>query len=343
MLPLGRRTASQGMPIDGGGLRVARTTSARSSQQTEPACGPSARGRGRLSGEGGKGGTFMERYDIEKRKLTLDDLAHTDAESGVEFWYARDIMGFLGYTQWRNFEAAVKKAMISAESSKTAGEHHFAGVSKMVELGSGSKRKVKDYKLTRYACYLIAQNGDPRKEEIAFAQSYFALQTRKQELIEERMRALARIAIRGQLTEAEKELSRIAYERGVDGAGFARIRSKGDAALFGGHTTADMKKRLGVKGSRPLADHLPSVTLAAKQLATEMTNHNVEDTDLRGEPSIAEEHVQNNTGVRDLLGRRGIRPEELPPEEDVRRIERRVTVETRRLEQEARGFPASEG
>ena len=213
----------------------------------------------------------------------------------------------------------------------------------MIEAGKGAQRKVKDYKLTRYACYLIAQNGDQRKEEIAFAQSYFALQARKQELIEERMRALARNAIRGQLTEAEKELSRIAYERGVDGAGFARIRSKGDAALFGGHTTADMKKRLGVKGSRPLADHLPSVTLAAKQLATEMTNHNVEDKDLRGEPSIAEEHVQNNTGVRDLLGRRGIRPEELPPEEDVRRIERRVTVETRRLEQEARGFPASEG
>lgn len=157
------------------------------------------------------------------------------------------------------------------------------------------------------------------------------------------MRALARIAIRGQLTEAEKELSRIAYERGVDGAGFARIRSKGDAALFGGHTTADMKKRLGVKGSRPLADHLSSVTLAAKQLATEMTNHNVEGKDLHGERPIAEEHVQNNVGVRDLLGRRGIRPEELPPEEDVRRLERRVTVETRRLEQEARGFPASKG
>ena len=285
----------------------------------------------------------MELHDIERRKLTLDDLAHIDAESGVEFWYARDIMEFLGYRRWENFAVAVERAKVSGNASRTAGQDHFREATKMIEAGKGAQRKVKDYKLTRYACYLIAQNGDPRKEEIAFAQSYFALQTRKQELIEERMRALARIAIRGQLTEAEKELSRIAYERGVDGAGFARIRSKGDAALFGGHTTADMKKRLGVKGSRPLADHLPSVTLAAKQLATEMTNHNVEDKDLRGEPSIAEEHVQNNTGVRDLLGRRGIRPEELPPEEDVRRIERRVTVETRRLEQEARGFPASEG
>lgn len=158
----------------------------------------------------------MEKTDIEKRKTTLDDLARIDEESGVEYWFARDIMGFLGYTQWRNFEAAVKKAMISAESSKTAGEHHFAGVSKMVDLGSGSKRKVQDYKLTRYACYLIAQNGDPRKEEIAFAQSYFALQTRKQELIEERMAALSRIDIRERLSEAEKELSRNIYERGVD-------------------------------------------------------------------------------------------------------------------------------
>ena len=285
----------------------------------------------------------MELHDIERRKLTLDDLAHIDAESGVEFWYARDIMEFLGYRRWENFAVAVERAKVSGNASRTAGQDHFREATKMIEAGKGAQRKVKDYKLTRYACYLIAQNGDPRKEEIAFAQSYFALQTRKQELIEERMRALARIAIRGQLTEAEKELSRIAYERGVDGAGFARIRSKGDAALFGGHTTADMKTRLGVKGSRPLADHLPSVTLAAKQLATEMTNHNVEGKDLHGERPIAEEHVQNNVGVRDLLGRRGIRPEELPPEEDVRRLERRVTVETRRLEQEARGFPASKG
>ena len=285
----------------------------------------------------------MELHDIERRKLTLDDLAHIDAESGVEFWYARDIMEFLGYRRWENFAVAVERAKVSGNASRTAGQDHFREATKMIEAGKGAQRKVKDYKLTRYACYLIAQNGDPRKEEIAFAQSYFALQTRKQELIEERMRALARIAIRGQLTEAEKELSRIAYERGVDGAGFARIRSMGDAALFGGHTTADMKKRLGVKGSRPLADHLPSVTLAAKQLATEMTNHNVEGKDLHGERPIAEEHVQNNVGVRDLLGRRGIRPEELPPEEDVRRLERRVTVETRRLEQEARGIPASKG
>lgn len=283
----------------------------------------------------------MERYDIEKRKLTLDDLAHIDEESGVEYWYARDIMGFLGYAKWQNFEVAVKKAAVSAGGAKTPVQYHFTSVSKMVDLGSGSQRKVGDYKLTRYACYLIAQNGDPRKEEIAFAQSYFALQTRKHELIEARMAELNRLALRGRLTETEKEFSRIAYEHGVDGAGFARIRSKGDAALFGGHSTADMKKRLGVRRSKPLADHLPAVTLAAKQLATEVTSHNVQVKDLQGEPPITDEHVQNNLGVRDLLGQRGIKPEELPPEEDVRKLERRVVGDKRKLEQGAQGFPSS--
>lgn len=209
-------------------------------------------------------------------------------------------MGFLGYAKWQNFEAAVKEAMVSAEGTKIPVQHHFASVSKTIETGKGA-RTVSDYKLTRYACYLIAQNGDPRKEEIAFAQSYFALQTRKQELIEER------------------------------------------ATLFGGYATAEKKRRLGVKGQKSLADCLPSVTLAAKQLATEMTSHNAQTKDLQGERPISDEHVQNNRGVRTILGQRGIRPEELSPEEDVRKLERRVKGDTRVLEKDAQGFRAVEG
>ena len=209
----------------------------------------------------------------------------------------------------------------------------------MVTLGSGANREVEDYMLTRYACYLIAENGDPRKEQIAFAQSYFAVQTRKQELIEERISYIERTEARGKLRESEKRLSQNIYERGVDDAGFGRIRSKGDQALFGGYTTQEMKGRLGVKGNRPLADFLPTLTIAAKNLATEMTNYNVEEKDLQGEQSITGEHVQNNHSVRDMLGQRGIEPESLPPSEDIKKLERRVKSQEKKIATQAGKLP----
>lgn len=209
----------------------------------------------------------------------------------------------------------------------------------MVQIGSGAERAVKDYMLTRYACYLIAQNGDPRKEEIAFAQSYFAVQTRKQELIEERIAYIERTEARGKLRESEKRLSQNIYERGVDDAGFGRIRSRGDQALFGGKSTQEMKKKLGVSDKRPLADFLPTLTIAAKNLATEMTNYNVEEKDLQGESAITSEHVQNNQSVRDTLGSRGIKPEELPPSEDIKKLERRVKSQEKKLVQESGKLP----
>lgn len=201
-------------------------------------------------------------------------------------------------------------------------------------MAKNAEREVKEYTLTRYACYLIAQNGDPRKDEIAFAQSYFAVQTRKQEIIEDRIKLIERLNARDKLKEAEKRLSQNIYERGVDDAGFGRIRSKGDQALFGGYTTKDMKMKLNIKENRPLADFLPTLTIAAKNLATEMTNYNVEQKDLLGEKPITEEHVQNNESVRGMLQQRGIEPENLPPAEDLKKLERRVKKEEKKLMEE---------
>ena len=248
-------------------------------------------------------------------------------------------MPLLGYERWENFDKVIQRAIDSCYTAGIPIVNHFREVTKMVRLGSGAQRNVKDYMLTRYACYLIAQNGDPQKEQIAFAQGYFAVQTRKQELIEERISYIERTEAREKLRESEKRLSKNIYERGVDDSGFARIRSKGDEALFGGHTTKQMKEKLGINERRPLADFLPTLTIAAKNLATEMTNYNVETKDLMGESRITREHVQNNQSVREMLGQRGIRPEELPPAEDIKKLERRVKTQDKKLMAEVGCLP----
>jgi DNA-damage-inducible protein D len=276
----------------------------------------------------------MDIQKIEQYKSAFDaivEIVKDEDGNEIEVWYARELQTVLGYARWENFVVAIGRAIESCKTLGVSVDDHFREVTKMVQLGSGSQRDVQDFMLTRYACYLIAQNGDPKKEEIAFAQSYFAIQTRKAELIEERLNQIARLNTRERLRASEKQLSRNIYQRGVDDKGFGRIRSKGDSALFGGLSTDQMKKRLGIK-SGALADYLPTLTIAAKNLATEMTNYNVEQKDLHGETSITAEHVQNNRSVRGMLGQRGIKPENLAPAEDIKKVERKVAKDEKLMQ-----------
>ena len=255
---------------------------------------------------------------------------------GVECWSARELQEILGYAKWDNFLKVIEKAKAASNSSGVSLSDHFADIGKMVDLGSGSQREIADMALTRYACYLIAQNGDASKPEIAFAQTYFAVQTRKQEIIEQRLLDIARVTAREKLSKSEKKLSGIIYERGVDDKGFAIIRSQGDKALFGGFTTQDMKRKLQIPETKPLADFLPTLTIKAKDFATELTSHNVVEKDLKGESAISKEHIDNNLAVRKILHERGVKPEALPVAEDTGKLKRKLESEEKKVLKEAK-------
>jgi DNA-damage-inducible protein D len=249
---------------------------------------------------------------------------------GIECWSARELQALLGYTKWENFEKVIQKAK---DACKNAGEeisYHFPDIRKTIPMPKGAEKEIDDILLTRYACYLVAQNGDSRKEEISFAQNYFAVQTRRAELVEQRLLEFERVKAREKLSQTEKQLSGILYERGVDSQGFAVIRSKGDQALFRLNTQM-LKKKMGVPDSRPVADFLPTISIKAKDLAAEMTGLNVQSKDLKGQSKIEKEHIDNNTAVRDMLTKRGIVPENLPPAEDVKKLQRKLDGDEKKL------------
>jgi DNA-damage-inducible protein D len=286
----------------------------------------------------------MKRELITKLHSTLEHLVHKDTATGTEFWLARDLQKVLGYVRWSNFEKVIHKAIVSCELAGYPADDHFLPVDKMDDVGAKRARSVSDYALTRYACYLVAQNADSSKDPVAFAQTYFAVQTRRQEMIERRLADAERVNARRKLSQSEKVLSGLIYEHVENEGGFRRIRTKGDQALFGGITTRQMKKRLRVPKGRAMADFLPTITIKAKDFANEITNFSIKRDYLHTEAQITREHIKNNREIRKLLGRRKIKPEELPPAEDVKKIERRLSSEEKKLPRKTKRIatPANE-
>lgn len=277
----------------------------------------------------------MKKEIIHRLTENFEDFLH-QTQDGVEFWFARDLQHLLGYEKWDNFQNVISKAKTACEISGQNISDHFAEVGKMVEIGSGAQKEIDDLMLTRFACYLTAQNGDPRKEQISFAQTYFAIQTRKAELIEQKMLASERVQARNKLAETEKELSHIIFEQTGGNQNFALIRSKGDQALFN-KTTQQMKNRWEIK-NKPLADFMPTILLKAKDFATEITIFNAKKNNMRSENKISSEHITNNKTVRNTLLSRGIVPENLSPEEDIKKIERKLKSEETKSLKKDKGF-----
>lgn len=275
----------------------------------------------------------MKKRQIQELFQQFENICYV--YDGIECWSARELQKLLGYSKWENFEKVIDKAKEACKNAAEEVADHFPDVRKTIPMPKGAEKEINDILLTRYACYLIGQNGDSRKEEVSFAQNYFAVQTRRAELVEKRLLEYERVKAREKLSQTEKQLSGILYERGVDGQGFAIIRSKGDQALFG-LSTILLKKKMGVPDSRPIADFLPTISIKAKDLAAEMTGLNVKVKDLKGQGKIEKEHIDNNLAVREMLTKRGIVPENLPPAEDVKKIERKHSADERILISEAK-------